>query len=50
MKSGKGFDLDDFKAQFQQMRNMGGMSALMDKLPASVESGSAKCESGRQSN
>ncbi|UJP05300.1 MAG: signal recognition particle protein [Nitrosomonas sp.] len=34
MKSGKGFDLNDFKAQFQQMRNMGGMSALMDKLPA----------------
>ncbi|MEK6735025.1 MAG: signal recognition particle protein [Pseudomonadota bacterium] len=34
MKSGKNFDLDDFKAQFQQMRNMGGMNALMDKLPA----------------
>lgn len=36
MKSGKAFDLDDFKAQFQQMRNMGGMSALMDKLPAQI--------------
>ncbi len=36
MKSGKGFDLDDFKAQFQQMRNMGGISALMDKLPAQL--------------
>ena len=36
MKSGKGFDLNDFKAQFQQMRNMGGMSALMDKLPAQL--------------
>lgn len=34
MKSGKAFDLDDFKAQFQQMRNMGGINALMDKLPA----------------
>lgn len=34
MKSGKSFDLDDFKAQFQQMHKMGGMSALMDKLPA----------------
>ena len=34
MKSGKGFDLNDFKAQLQQMRNMGGMNALMDKLPA----------------
>ena len=34
MKSGKDFDLNDFKAQFQQMRNMGGMSSVMDKLPA----------------
>ncbi|MCE7914961.1 MAG: signal recognition particle protein [Nitrosomonas sp. PRO4] len=34
MKSGKDFDLNDFKAQFQQMRKMGGMSSLMDKLPA----------------
>lgn len=36
VKSGKGFDLDDFKMQMQQMRNMGGMSALIDKLPANV--------------
>jgi signal recognition particle subunit SRP54 len=36
MKSGKGFDLNDFKMQFQQMRNMGGMSAMMDKLPAQL--------------
>ena len=34
IKSGKNFDLDDFKMQFQQMRNMGGMSALISKLPA----------------
>ncbi len=34
MKSGKDFDLNDFEAQFQQMRNMGGMSSVMDKLPA----------------
>ncbi len=34
MKSGKNFDLTDFKMQFQQMRNMGGMTAMMDKLPA----------------
>ncbi|SFI20570.1 signal recognition particle protein [Nitrosomonas sp. Nm34] len=33
MKSGKGFDLDDFKMQFQQMKKMGGMSAMLDKLP-----------------
>ncbi|GAA5783764.1 signal recognition particle protein [Chitiniphilus shinanonensis] len=33
VKSGKGFDLEDFKAQIQQMKKMGGMSALLDKLP-----------------
>ena len=36
VKSGKGFDLDDFKTQMQQMRKMGGMNALMDKLPAQL--------------
>ncbi|HEY8355453.1 MAG TPA: signal recognition particle protein [Methylophilaceae bacterium] len=36
VKSGKGFDLDDFKLQLQQMRNMGGMGSLLDKLPANV--------------
>jgi signal recognition particle subunit SRP54 len=34
LKSGKSFDLDDFKGQIGQMRKMGGMGALMDKLPA----------------
>ncbi|MFZ1909884.1 MAG: signal recognition particle protein [Burkholderiales bacterium] len=36
IKRGKGFDLEDFKAQIQQMKKMGGMSALMDKLPAQL--------------
>lgn len=36
VKSGKNFDLDDFKMQMQQMRNMGGMGALMDKLPSQI--------------
>lgn len=36
LKKGKGFDLEDFKAQMVQMRNMGGMGALMDKMPAQV--------------
>jgi len=36
VKSGKGFDLDDFKAQIAQMRKMGGLAALVDKLPAEV--------------
>lgn len=34
LKKGKGFDLNDFKDQIGQMRNMGGLSALMDKMPA----------------
>ena len=34
LKTGKGFDLSDFKEQIAQMRKMGGLSALMDKLPA----------------
>ncbi|WP_319243227.1 signal recognition particle protein [uncultured Propionivibrio sp.] len=34
LKSGKSFDLNDFKEQIGQMRKMGGMSSLMDKLPA----------------
>ena len=36
LKSGKGFDLEDFKAQLQQMQKMGGVSALMDKLPGNL--------------
>jgi signal recognition particle subunit SRP54 len=36
VKSGKGFDLEDFKAQMQQMKKMGGLGALMDKLPAQL--------------
>jgi signal recognition particle subunit SRP54 len=36
VKSGKNFDLEDFKNQMLQMRKMGGMSALMDKMPAQL--------------
>jgi signal recognition particle subunit SRP54 len=41
MQSGKGFDLNDFKMQMVQMRKMGGMSALMDKLPAQLSQAAA---------
>ena len=30
---GKGFNLEDFRDQLSQMRNMGGMASLMDKMP-----------------
>ncbi|PHS70178.1 MAG: signal recognition particle protein [Cycloclasticus sp.] len=33
LQKGKGFDLDDYREQLTQMINMGGMSAMMDKIP-----------------
>ena len=33
LKRGKGFDLQDLKEQLQQMLEMGGLGALMEKLP-----------------
>ncbi len=33
LKKGKGFDLNDFKEQMEQMQNMGGMASLVKKLP-----------------
>lgn len=33
IKKGKGFDLEDFRDQIQQMNNMGGIAGLMDKMP-----------------
>ncbi|MCB1632658.1 MAG: signal recognition particle protein, partial [Pseudomonadales bacterium] len=33
LKKGKGFDLQDFRDQLDQMANMGGMQALLGKLP-----------------
>lgn len=36
VKSGESFDLNDFLGQLQQMKQMGGLSSLMDKLPAQM--------------
>ena len=36
VKSGKGFDLEDFKLQIAQMKKMGGLAALADKLPGNL--------------
>jgi len=33
ISKGKGFDLEDFREQLRQMKNMGGLSGLMEKLP-----------------
>ena len=34
LQSGKSFDLDDFKEQIGQMRKMGGIASMLDRLPA----------------
>jgi signal recognition particle subunit SRP54 len=33
VQKGQGFNLEDFRSQLQQMKNMGGLTSLMDKLP-----------------
>jgi signal recognition particle subunit SRP54 len=44
VKAGKNFDLDDFKMQMSQMRKMGGMGALMDKMPSQMAGMAAKMD------
>jgi signal recognition particle subunit SRP54 len=41
-----GFDLNDFRMQITQMRQMGGMSNLIDKLPAQFAQAAAKQDMG----
>jgi signal recognition particle subunit SRP54 len=36
VRSGKDFDLEDFKQQVAQMKKMGGLSALAEKLPGNL--------------
>jgi signal recognition particle subunit SRP54 len=36
LKSGSGFDLNDFLQQIAQMKKMGGLGGLMDKLPTNM--------------
>ena len=33
IRKGKGFDLEDFRDQLHQMRDMGGIASMLDKLP-----------------
>ena len=46
IKSGKGFDLNDFKEQIGQMRKMGGLSSMMDKLPAQFAQAASQMQAG----
>lgn len=41
MQKGKGFDLEDFKDQLMQMKNMGGLMGMMDKMPGMGNMGAA---------
>ncbi len=36
VRKGKSFDLEDFKSQISQMKKMGGVASLIDKLPAQL--------------
>lgn len=37
VKSGEGFDLNDFLSQIQQMKQLGGLSSLMEKMPSQLQ-------------
>jgi signal recognition particle subunit SRP54 len=47
VKAGSGFDLDDFLDQIRQMRKMGGLSSLMDKLPSQLTAKAAGADLDR---
>ena len=44
VKSGDAFDLDDFLTQISQMKKMGGLSGLMDKLPSAMTAKAGKVD------
>jgi signal recognition particle subunit SRP54 len=47
VRSGGGFDLNDFLAQLSQMKNMGGLAGLMDKLPSQLSAKAAGADMDR---
>jgi signal recognition particle subunit SRP54 len=47
LRKGGGFDLDDFKAQIGQMKKMGGLSGLLDKMPAQMQAAAGKADMGQ---
>jgi len=46
LKSGKGFDLNDFREQIVQMRKMGGIGSLLEKLPAQFAQAAGQLQGG----
>ena len=47
VKSGDGFDLNDFLQQIAQMKKMGGLSSLMDKLPSQMTAKAGQADMDR---
>jgi len=47
IKAGGRFDMNDFKSQLTQMKKMGGMAGLMDKLPAQFQQAAAGANMGQ---
>jgi signal recognition particle subunit SRP54 len=47
VKSGAAFDLNDFLGQIQQMKQMGGLSSLMEKLPSGLAAKAGQVDMGR---
>jgi signal recognition particle subunit SRP54 len=47
VKSGHGFDLNDFLDQIRQMKKMGGLSSLMDKLPGNLAAKASEADLNR---
>jgi signal recognition particle subunit SRP54 len=41
VKAGKNFDLEDYRSQIAQMRKMGGLAGMVDKLPAELRAAAA---------
>jgi signal recognition particle subunit SRP54 len=47
LKGGSRFDMNDFLAQLSQMKKMGGLSSLMDKLPAQMQAAAGQADMGK---
>ena len=44
LQKGKGFDFNDLREQMQQLEKMGGIGALMDKLPGGMAAAASKAQ------
>jgi signal recognition particle subunit SRP54 len=47
VKGGGGFDLNDFLSQLQQMKQMGGLASMMEKLPAQMAAKAGQVDMGK---